>query len=43
MRGYLVEPAAMTPQTWPAPFDPATPLIADLANILQACIAFART
>ncbi len=43
MRGYLDEPEPVTPDNWPAPFDPATPLIADLKTILAACLAFART
>lgn len=42
MRGYLVEPAHPSPENWPPPFDPATPLIADLKTIIAACIAFAR-
>jgi formiminoglutamase len=42
MRGYLVEPAAPTPESWPAPLDPAAPLIADLRRILAACIGFAK-
>lgn len=42
MRGYLAEPDSITAENWPAPFDPATPLIADLTQILQACLAFAR-
>ena len=43
MRGYLTEPGAIGADSWPAPLDPATPLIADLTRILQACIAFARS
>lgn len=43
MRGYLREPAEPTPETWPAPFDPTAPVIADLRRILTACIAFARS
>lgn len=43
LRGYLTEPATITAENWPTPFDPATPLVADLTNILQACIAFARS
>jgi formiminoglutamase len=42
MRGYLTEPAEVSPGTWPAPFDPASPLIADLRDMLCACAAFAR-
>jgi N-formylglutamate deformylase len=43
-RGYMDEPAAApTPDTWPAPYDPAraAPMRAILADILQACLAFA--
>lgn len=43
MRGYLVEPAEIDPATWPAPFDPTSPVIADLRAILTACLAFARS
>lgn len=42
MRGYLAEPPVPGPDNWPAPFDPTTPVIADLRRILSACIAFAR-
>ncbi|NWK97825.1 N-formylglutamate deformylase [Sphingobium lactosutens] len=42
MRGYLDEPAHPSPDNWPPPFDPATPLIDDLKTIVAACIAFAR-
>jgi len=42
MRGYLMEPGAINPDSWPAPLEPASPLIADLKAILSACIAFAR-
>ena len=42
MRGYLAEPASLDPESWPAPLDPASPLIAELRAILQACIAFAE-
>ena len=42
MRGYLTEPVEPSPDSWPAPFDPNTPLIADLRHILAACIAFAK-
>lgn len=43
MRGYLAEPAVISPETWPAPFDPTSPVIADLRAILTACLAFARS
>ncbi len=42
MRGYLSEPACISPDTWPVPFDPETPLIEDLKAILAACLAFAK-
>ncbi len=42
MRGYLTEPSILSPDNWPPPFDPETPLIADLESIIAACIAFAR-
>jgi N-formylglutamate deformylase len=41
MRGYLEEPDSPSPANWPPPFDPATPLIADLESILSACLTFA--
>lgn len=41
MRGYLTEPAQPSPENWPPPFDPETPLIHDLKTIIAACIAFA--
>jgi formiminoglutamase len=41
-RGYMSEPdGPATPENWPAPFDPATPLTATLRAILTSCIAFA--
>jgi len=43
MRGYLSEPAEIAPETWPAPFDPTSPVLADLRTILTACLAFARS
>lgn len=44
IRGYLPEPAAPTPDTWPPAFDPAfaAPLQAVLTTILNACLAFAE-
>ncbi len=42
MCGYLTEPDSITAENWPAPFDRATPIIADLTKIVQACIAFAQ-
>jgi formiminoglutamase len=45
MRGYLAEPADVTPESWPPPFDPASAaaLLTTLTAILQAALAFART
>lgn len=42
MRGYLQEPAVLTPENWPAPLDEdlAARLRKPLADMLQACIAF---
>jgi N-formylglutamate deformylase len=43
-RGYMKEPEkAMTPETWPTPFDPAraAPMSAALRAILNACLTFA--
>jgi len=44
MRGYLDEPPAFTPETWPIAYDPAraAPLQDTLRTILQTCIAFAE-
>jgi N-formylglutamate deformylase len=44
MRGYLDEPANVSPETWPVPYDPAraASLQATLRAILQTCIAFAE-
>lgn len=42
IRSYLDEPGTPTPDNWPVPFDPATPLIDDLKTIIAACIAFTR-
>lgn len=44
-RGYMDEPAGPpTEADWPAPYDPAraAPMQAALANVLSACLAFAR-
>jgi formiminoglutamase len=43
-RGYLDEPAQVTPDNWPPAFDPvrAAPLSALLTDILTRCIAFAH-
>jgi N-formylglutamate deformylase len=41
-RGYLAEPIGpATPENWPAPFAPATPLTEALRAILNTCLAFA--
>jgi formiminoglutamase len=44
-RGYIDEPAALTPNNWPTPFQTprAAPLQAALGDVLKACIAFAST
>jgi N-formylglutamate deformylase len=45
-RGYMEDPQAPpTPETWPAPYDPAraAPMRAALAEILKAALAFARS
>ncbi|KQM63119.1 MULTISPECIES: N-formylglutamate deformylase [unclassified Sphingomonas] len=44
IRSYLTEPDAVSPGNWPPPYDPAVaaPLRADLADILSACLEFAR-
>lgn len=44
-RGYIDEPALLTPDTWPTPFRPAraAPLQAALREVLKACIAFANS
>lgn len=42
MRGYVTEPARLTPDNWPPAFDPATPLIPELKTIIAACFAFVR-
>jgi formiminoglutamase len=41
-RGYMTEPDALTPTTWPAPFDPAfaAPMARILEDVLRACVAF---
>ena len=43
-RGYMTEPAETTPATWPTQFsdEVAAPMRAALADILKACLAFAR-
>lgn len=43
IRAYLTEPCTPTPETWPPPFDPASPLIDDLQIIVATCAAFARS
>ena len=42
-RGYIDEPAVLTPDNWPTPYAPAraAPLQAALTDILKACLAFA--
>lgn len=43
-RGYMDEPAAVTPDNWPPPYDAAraAPLRAVLVNLLDAVLAWAR-
>ncbi|HWU13529.1 MAG TPA: N-formylglutamate deformylase, partial [Caulobacter sp.] len=42
-RGYIDEPAVLTPDNWPTPYAPAraAPLLAALADVLKACLAYA--
>jgi formiminoglutamase len=44
-RGYIDEPAVLTPENWPTPFQAprAAPLQAALSDVLEACIAFANS
>jgi formiminoglutamase len=44
MRGYLDEPTAFTPETWPVRYDDerAAPMRETLECVLRACIAFAK-
>jgi len=44
-RGYMHEPDTVDPSTWPSPWQPedAAPLRAVLQQVLQACLAFARS
>jgi formiminoglutamase len=44
MRGYLDEPPAFTPETWPVRYDDAraAPMRETLERVLRACIAFAK-
>lgn len=44
MRGYLDEPQAFTPETWPVRYDDAraAPMRETLTRVLRACIAFAK-
>jgi N-formylglutamate deformylase len=45
-RGYMHDPVeAPTPDTWPTPYDPArsAPMREVLTDVLQACLAFARS
>ena len=44
MRGYLDEPADLSPETWPVPYDAAraAPIAAVLRTVLERCIAFAK-
>jgi N-formylglutamate deformylase len=44
-RGYMAEPAELTPETWPTPYDPAfaAPMAAILLDVLRACLSFAKS
>ncbi len=42
MRGYMAEPESPAPDNWPAPIDPDPAIRPILADILTACIAFAK-
>jgi formiminoglutamase len=44
-RGYIDEPPALTPESWPTPYHPprAAPLQAALTDVVKACLAFAST
>ena len=44
-RGYVAEPADLTPETWPAPYDPAfaAPMATILLDVLRACLSFAQS
>lgn len=44
MRGYLDEPTAFTPETWPVRYDEAraAPMRETLTRVLRTCIAFAK-
>ncbi|KRA59775.1 N-formylglutamate deformylase [Caulobacter sp. Root655] len=43
-RGYIDEPPALTPDSWPTPYHPprAAPLREALTDVLKACLAFAQ-
>jgi formiminoglutamase len=44
-RGYIDEPAVLTPDNWPTPFQTprAAPLQAALSDVLKACVTFANS
>ena len=42
MRGYLAEPAELTPANWPAPLHPAPPIAPALHALIAACLTFAE-
>ena len=42
MRGYLTEPAELTPAKWPAPLNPAPPIAPTLQALIGACLTFAE-
>jgi len=41
LRGYLAEPAAITPANWPTPIDPAPVIIPTLRRVIDAALHFA--
>ncbi len=42
MRGYLAEPAELTPANWPAPLHPDPPIAPTLSALIAACLIFAE-
>lgn len=42
MRGYLAEPATVTPENWPAPLDADPAILPTLRAVLTACLNFAK-
>lgn len=42
MRGYMDEPDAISPESWPTPLLPAPPIAPTLRAVLTACLTFAK-